>query len=279
MVRRAELLAELRSYVGLTDEDAALLARFRPMAAPNFSAIADDFYAVIRMHAGAYAVLKDEEQARRLHASLQVWLGELLSGTYDQAYVGRHARIGEVHVRVGLDLRYVVAAMSRVRVALQHLASDALLADPEVSLATRMAIARICDLDLAILLESYKDDLVGRLESSARQRASGHPVAARRSQAPARGRAAGRGRRVARARRGRPRRHSESQGRAAHGLRARRDGRAGHLRAAVRGPRILGAGIPTGSRSWGAGRTRGGGADALGQDPDAPVARSCAPRV
>jgi PAS domain S-box-containing protein len=164
MVRRAELLAELRSYVGLTDEDAALLARFRPMAAPNFSAIADDFYAVIRMHAGAYAVLKDEEQARRLHASLQVWLGELLSGTYDQAYVGRHARIGEVHVRVGLDLRYVVAAMSRVRVALQHLASDALLADPEVSLATRMAIARICDLDLAILLESYKDDLVGRLD-------------------------------------------------------------------------------------------------------------------
>jgi PAS domain S-box-containing protein len=164
MERRLALLAELRSYIGLTEEDAALLARFRSAAEPTFPAIADDFYAIIRMHAGAFAVFKDEAQARRLHASLQVWLGELLSGSYDEAYVERHARIGQVHVRVGLELRYMVTAMSRVRVSLQRIASDALVGDPAVSAATRLAIARICDVDLAIMLESYKDDLVGRVE-------------------------------------------------------------------------------------------------------------------
>jgi PAS domain S-box-containing protein len=164
LVRRRALLAELRSYVGLTEEDASLLARFRAAAEPTFPAIADEFYAVIRMHAGAFAVFKDEAQARRLHASLQVWLGELLSGSYDEAYVERHARIGQVHVRVGLELRYMVTAMSRVRVALQRVASDALAGDPAVSTATGLAIARVCDLDLAIMLESYKDDLVGRVE-------------------------------------------------------------------------------------------------------------------
>jgi PAS domain S-box-containing protein len=164
MERRRALLAELRSYVGLTDEDAALLAQFHGAAEPTFPAIADEFYAVIRMHAGAFAVFKDEAQARRLHASLQVWLGELLSGFYDEAYVERHARIGQVHVRVGLELRYMVTAVSRVRVSLQRIASDALVGDPAVSTATSLAIARICDLDLAIMLESYKDDLVGRVE-------------------------------------------------------------------------------------------------------------------
>jgi PAS domain S-box-containing protein len=162
MERRRALLAELRSYVGLTEEDEALLARFRTVAAPGFPAIADEFYAVLRMHAGAFAVLKDEAQARRLHASLQVWLGELLGGTYDGAYVERHARIGQVHVRVGLEPRYMITAMSRVRVSLQRMASGA--TDPDTSAATRLAIARICDLDLAIMLESYKEDLVGRLE-------------------------------------------------------------------------------------------------------------------
>jgi PAS domain S-box-containing protein len=177
MERRRALLAELRSYIGFTEEDAALLAGFGALARPSFSTIADQFYAVLRMHAGAFAVLKDEAQAQRLHASLQVWLGELLGGPYDEAYVERHARIGQVHVRVGLDLRYMVTAMSRVRVSLQRIASDALQGDAASRAATVAAIARICDLDLAIMLESYKDDLIGRVE---RARAAEH--AATRSQ-------------------------------------------------------------------------------------------------
>jgi PAS domain S-box-containing protein len=161
MERRRALLAELLSYTGLSASDADLLARFRPLAEPHFPAIADEFYAVIRLHEGALAVLKDEAQARRLHASLQGWLGELLSGSYDAAWVERHARIGEVHVRVGLELRYMVTAMSRVRVSLQRVAAEVF---GDESSALRLAIARVCDVDLAIMLESYKDHLLGRIE-------------------------------------------------------------------------------------------------------------------
>ncbi len=175
MEGRTALLAELRSYVGFTDEDASLLARFLPLAAPSFGAIADEFYAVIRMHAGAFAILEDEAQARRLHASLQHWLGELLGGVYDEAYLERHSRIGQVHVRVGLEVRHTVTAMSRVRVSLQRIATHALAADPAAASATVLALARICDLDLAIMLESYKDDLVGRVErAQAREREAIH---------------------------------------------------------------------------------------------------------
>ncbi|MGD0530126.1 MAG: protoglobin domain-containing protein [Polyangiaceae bacterium] len=164
MERRRALLDELRSYVGLTPGDERLLATFCVTAEPSFPAIADEFYAVIRMHPGAFAVFGDEAQAQRLHATLQGWLGELLGGSYDEAYVEKHARIGQVHVRVGLELRYMITAMSHVRAALQRIAADTLVGDPSVSAATSTAIARICDVDLAIMLESYKDDLVGRVE-------------------------------------------------------------------------------------------------------------------
>lgn len=156
------LLEELRSYVGLTDEDIETLARFRPLAEPHFAAIADEFYAIVRMHEGAFDVLKDEAQAQRLHTSLQAWLGELLGGPFDAKFVERHARIGRVHVQVGLQLRYVVTAMSRIRVSLQRIAFER-LPDGAASDA-RLAIERVCDLDLAIMLESYKDDFVGRVE-------------------------------------------------------------------------------------------------------------------
>jgi PAS domain S-box-containing protein len=158
------LLAELRSYVGFTDEDARLLGRLRPFARPHIPAVADEFYAVIRLHEGAFAVLKDEAQARRLHASLQVWIDELLSGPHDDAYAERHARIGHVHARVGLELRYMVGAMSRIRVALQRIAGDAFADDPQTSDAVRLALARACDLDLGIMIESYKEDYVLRIE-------------------------------------------------------------------------------------------------------------------
>jgi signal transduction histidine kinase len=164
MASGGDLVSELRSYVGLTRADEGLLAGFLPVARPYFPAIADEFYAVIRGHPGAFAVLEDEAQVQRLHASLQVWLSELLAGPYDGAYAERHARIGQAHVRVGLALRYMVAAMSRVRAALQGIAAQLLAADPERSRAVSAAVARVSDLDLAIMLESYKDDFVRRVD-------------------------------------------------------------------------------------------------------------------
>jgi PAS domain S-box-containing protein len=164
---RPALLEELRSYTGFTARDAELLRALHDRAAPHFCAIADDFYAVIRMHAGAFAALKDEAQARRLHASLQVWLGELLGGSYDPAWALRQAHVGEVHVRVGLELRYMVTAMGRVRVSLQRVAAE-VLGEPE-SVDTQGAIARICDVALAVMLESYKDDHLRRLERVAQR--------------------------------------------------------------------------------------------------------------
>jgi PAS domain S-box-containing protein len=160
----AAKLEELVSYIGVTDGDSRILAELLPFARPRFPAIADEFYAVIRMHAGASAVLKDEEQAKRLHASLQVWLGELLSGPYDGAYYDHHARIGQVHVRVGLPAHYMVTAMSRIRAALQRIAGEAFAAEPARDAEARLAVARACDLDLAIMLESYREDLAARLD-------------------------------------------------------------------------------------------------------------------
>jgi signal transduction histidine kinase len=162
----ASLLAELRSYVGFTDGHASLLSRFRPLAEPHFKGIADEFYAVARMHEGAYAVFKDEAQTRRLHESLKVWLGELLGGPYDTQYVVRRSRIGEVHTRIGLEPRYVIAAMGRIRASLQHIASGAFPGDAEAERETVSAIDRVCDIDLAIILESYKNRLVGDVEQA-----------------------------------------------------------------------------------------------------------------
>jgi PAS domain S-box-containing protein len=154
----------MSSYVGFGDSDVRRLATFLPLARPHFPEIATEFYAVVRMHQGAFEILKDESQAERLHRSLQVWLGEILGGPYGPEFVEQHFRIGRAHVQVGLEIRYMVSAMSRVRSALVRVATEVWPDDPVSLRETWLSIDRVCDLDLAIMLESYRENFVARVE-------------------------------------------------------------------------------------------------------------------
>lgn len=157
------LFDEIRAYVGFGPEDETALRSFSPVARPHFEAIVAEFYAVVRLHEGAAAVLRDEAQVERLRQSLTKWLDELLLGPWDDAYLERRARIGQVHVRVGLAQHYMITAMSRVRASLQRIAAAAYRDHPELDDSVRLAIAKVCDLDLALMLETYRADIIARL--------------------------------------------------------------------------------------------------------------------
>lgn len=163
---------ELKSYVGFGPEDARALADLKPLAEPHFARIVDEFYAHIQLHAGARSVLRDAAQMDRLRGSLHLWLADLLAGPHDDAYLARRSRIGVVHVKVGLAQHYMVTAMSRIRGALENIASDS-FADAHAARRAREAVGRVCDLDLAVMLETYRDDYIGRLQRMERmERAS-----------------------------------------------------------------------------------------------------------
>ncbi len=151
---------ELKRYVRLTADDARLLAEFRPLAAPHFKRITQDFYERIREHEEAHAVFTGEEQIARLQRSLVRWMDRLLSGTYDEAYFEETAKIGRVHVNVGLPQRYMFTAMALIRVALMRIVDGE--AGPKAP-QIRDALTRLLDLELATMLETYRENLVERL--------------------------------------------------------------------------------------------------------------------
>ncbi len=158
------LYDEMKRYVRFSEADARLLAAFRPHAEPHFARIAAEFYDRIREHEAAHAVFTSEEQIERLKRSLVRWLERVLGGVYDEAYFAASAKIGRIHVRVGLPQHYMFTAMALIRVELMRLVEvHAELGDPrDGRLAS--AIARVIDLELGIMLESYRDDLVARVQ-------------------------------------------------------------------------------------------------------------------
>jgi len=147
--------------------DADLLLAFRERAAPEFPRIAQEFYDRIREHADAHDVFTGEDQIQRLQRSLVAWLSRICGGVYDEQYAEQTAKIGRVHVKIGLPQRYMLTAMALIRIALVRIADRDL---GQEAGPTREALLRVLDLELAVMLQTYKDSFaerireVGRLE-------------------------------------------------------------------------------------------------------------------
>jgi len=155
------LLEELKRYVGWSADDERALRSFHGPASARFAAIADAFYDLILRHEGARQSLQGgESRVGQLKITLRHWLGVLLLGPWGEAYFETRCRIGRVHVRIGLPQHYMFGAMNVVRAALHGAADDLLGGGPAQLGPLHRALDRVLDLELAIMLHTYREDLL-----------------------------------------------------------------------------------------------------------------------
>ena len=162
-------LESLKQYVGFTEASSAALRELHPLAQPSFVPIVDDFYAAIEAHSGARAAITGgPAQVERLKWTLIQWLDSMLLGPHDEAYYQVRARIGRVHVRIDLPQGFMFTAMNRIRVHLLDVLRERLVDSPAALQRASTALHQILDLELAIMLETYRDDLVVKNRSAER---------------------------------------------------------------------------------------------------------------
>ncbi len=156
-------------YVGFAPASSAVLRAFHPVAEPHFARIIDDFYDTIQAHPRASAVITGgEDQIERLKQTLIHWLDSVLLGPHDAAFVASHARIGHVHVRIGLPQEFMFTAMNRIRSQLRQVAEGAYRDDPASVGPTLRAVDQILDLELAIMLDTYRVHMEDRMRTQER---------------------------------------------------------------------------------------------------------------
>ncbi len=172
------LFEELKRYVRWSGEDEQALRALHGPAAPRFAAIAEVFYATILGHEGARQSLTGGEgQVGHLKITLQQWLDRLLSGPWDEGYFESRARIGSYHVRIDLPQHSRVGAMTGLRRELNRISDEPSLPEPAARGRARAAVGRILDLELAIMLHTYREDLLARQARAERLSTFGQLVA------------------------------------------------------------------------------------------------------
>jgi two-component system, NtrC family, sensor histidine kinase HydH len=152
----------LKDYVGFTSVSSSALRSAYVHVAPHVASIIDDFYDTIEAHPGARkAITGGQEQIERLKQSLRRWLEELFVGPHDEDYFQRRSRIGRMHVRIELPQAYMFTAMNRIRVRTKDVLVQALGEAPGLH-DVLLAMHQIMDIELAVMLETYREDLVAK---------------------------------------------------------------------------------------------------------------------
>ena len=121
--------------------------------APNLS---DAFYQRLAGHPLTAEYIDSQIEKRK--ETLEQWFLQLFSGEYDTTYVESRLKIGQIHVAVGLPVRYPLAMMD----VISNFGAQVTTQSQTPEQAIR-AFRKLLALDIAIFTQAYEDTQLAHL--------------------------------------------------------------------------------------------------------------------
>lgn len=160
-------MEDVKNHYFFTETDEALLKELQPIARDNCDRLIEEFYDYLLRIPETAEFLRDEKVATRLKRSHAEWVLNLFCGKYDNRYLNDLKRIGQAHVRNGLNAHYVNAAMNVIRRFLIELLQSTF---PVIDQRRkyRIAVEKILDINLDIMSSSYQEEEIRKVFLSRR---------------------------------------------------------------------------------------------------------------
>lgn len=156
-VTEKEIHGELAELMELEEEEKDLLAELEDDAQSQADALTDDFYERLLAHENTAEYLEGEDMDER-HAMIADWFVDLFGGTYDDDYVAQRLKIGYIHVKIGLPVRY---PLSMIDVIMRH--GEEVVAGSGEPEKAKEAFQKVLSLDIAVFNQAYEDNQLEHL--------------------------------------------------------------------------------------------------------------------
>ncbi len=145
---------------GLCAEDQDVMARVAPFITPHLADLTEDFYAVLLTDEQTAPYLKDRiDTLKKTHL---MWMNDLFSGNYDEAFIKRQEKIGDVHVKVRVPPLFVAASMCFLRAAIPPIINQN-VPDATESSSAVASLMRLLDLCQFLIDRKYSEALMDNL--------------------------------------------------------------------------------------------------------------------
>lgn len=156
-------IALRKCYTELTEEDVALLREVRPIVIAHLDELIEAFYSHLLRFEETKKILKDEATVNKLKEAQKRYLTSLFSGDYGPEYVESRMRIGEIHYKIGLGIKWYLGAVHRYEWLLVGLIRRNSQMDTDKLLKAGRAICTVLYLDTQWALEAYELAYTGEL--------------------------------------------------------------------------------------------------------------------
>ncbi|MCU0491739.1 MAG: protoglobin domain-containing protein [Chloroflexaceae bacterium] len=150
-VKDTALLTELVEMLEVTEVEAGLLGELQGAARELAPTLVDAFYNRLLEHENTAEYLQGKDM-QRLHGAVGDWFVALFSGNYDEAYVRQRLKIGQIHVQIGLPIRYPLAMLDVILAYGEFVAQQS---SRRIQAVT--ALQKVIALDVAIFNQAYED--------------------------------------------------------------------------------------------------------------------------
>ena len=156
-------LQERLDFLSWGPEDQARLSLAKPQAEPLNRAFVEALYNRLSEFSVPAAILADRQTVQRLKARQHAYYQTLFDGCIDESYVRERLQIGQVHERVGVDLKWY---MGGYRLYLSSLLHGMLGPVEQQALETYDSLLKVVFLDMTLAAEAYIAAKHGALQAS-----------------------------------------------------------------------------------------------------------------
>lgn len=152
-----ENMEEILRHYGFGAEDEENLKELAKLLLPYSNDLAEDFYNFLLNNPYSGSFFKTEEAIKKRKDTIVSWFKDLLTSPYNNLYLARLQRIGQVHVRIGLKGHYVNAAMNFIRTFCIQQTAINTLTDGDKKRELLETLNKAIDINLDVLTSSYRE--------------------------------------------------------------------------------------------------------------------------
>jgi heme-based aerotactic transducer len=142
------------SMIGLTLEDLKILKLIQPHIKENIGKMTTGFYDRVLMVPHLTEIIKDNSSVDRLRKTLQTHLIEMFAGKITNDFILKRDKIAHVHVRIGLEPKWYMAAFNVIFEISQNIIREYFENQEDRVLALN-ALNKILNFEQQLVLSAY----------------------------------------------------------------------------------------------------------------------------
>jgi signal transduction histidine kinase/ActR/RegA family two-component response regulator len=158
-------IARRKEWLEFTEQDVQNLRALDELAGTYADAFVEELYRHFLAFPETRAFFAEPRTLARVKSLQRAYFRRLTQGNYDAEYVEARLRVGAVHERIGLDVKWYLGAYAFYLRAFQQYILEAFHADPEKAFAYYASLQKLVFLDMGLAIDTY----ISRREATIRE--------------------------------------------------------------------------------------------------------------